>query len=402
MLNLAVAIFTWPCYVHAYLQLDTNMKAKFLFPLLSLLLVNLCCRKSNNDGPRIINDDKDVVLEIKPRYNNPRNSEGDFITLKDGRILFVYTKHTGKSYSDDSAAYLAGRYSRDSGRTWESDDHMVVAQEGKMNVMSVSLLRLQNGNIAMFYLVKNTQADSKPYVRISTNEGATWSNSVNCIKDKSGFFVVNNNRVIQLKSGRVVLPVSLHQDDEEPDRNHLIGRISAYYSDDNCKTWHASTQVPNPRKILIQEPGIIELKDGKILMLMRTNQKRQFMSYSYDQGKTWSGMATTQLKSPVSPASLARIPSTGDLMVIWNNNDNENTATFGFRNPFNLAISKDEGRTWIDMKTIENNSDGMYCYTAIHFVGNHVLLGHCAGMMSKTQGLCVTNITRLSIKWIYQ
>ncbi|MGJ7027585.1 hypothetical protein, partial [Petrimonas sulfuriphila] len=32
-----------------------------------------------------------TVLKLPPSSNNPRNSEGDFITLKDGRVLFVYS-----------------------------------------------------------------------------------------------------------------------------------------------------------------------------------------------------------------------------------------------------------------------------------------------------------------------
>ena len=43
---------------------------------------------------------------LPPGPGNPRNSEGDFIELKDGRILFVYTHFTG-SNDDNAAAHLA-------------------------------------------------------------------------------------------------------------------------------------------------------------------------------------------------------------------------------------------------------------------------------------------------------
>jgi len=61
-----------------------------------------------------------VVLHLPPGDNNPRNSEGDFITLKNGRILFVYSHYTGKSSSDHAPAYLAGRFSNDGGKTWST------------------------------------------------------------------------------------------------------------------------------------------------------------------------------------------------------------------------------------------------------------------------------------------
>src|SRR5687768_7695305 len=60
------------------------------------------------------------VTKIKllpPGPGNPRNSEGAFITLKDGRLLFIYTHFTGGG-SDHAAAHLASRSSRDGGKTW--------------------------------------------------------------------------------------------------------------------------------------------------------------------------------------------------------------------------------------------------------------------------------------------
>src|SRR5688572_6325296 len=79
------------------------------------------------------------VFRITPGPDNPRNSEGDFVTLKDGKILFVYSRYTGTSGADNATAYLAGRISVDGGSTWSLKDETVVENEGAMNVMSVSL-----------------------------------------------------------------------------------------------------------------------------------------------------------------------------------------------------------------------------------------------------------------------
>ena len=97
---------------------------------------------------------KEIVLRLEPKVNNPRNSEGDFIQLKDGRILFIYTHFTDGS-GDNSSAYLAGRYSSDGGRTWDREDTIILPNEGGMNIMSVSLIRLDEDRIALFYLRKN-------------------------------------------------------------------------------------------------------------------------------------------------------------------------------------------------------------------------------------------------------
>ena len=78
---------------------------------------------------------KSIALKLNPKENNPRNSEGDFITLRDGKILFIYSHFSGKSGSDFGNGYLASRYSTDKGKTWSTEDQLVVKQEGDMNVM---------------------------------------------------------------------------------------------------------------------------------------------------------------------------------------------------------------------------------------------------------------------------
>src|SRR6185369_6716692 len=101
--------------------------------------------------------DGDVVKNplLPPGLNNPRNSEGDFMPLNNGILMFVYTRFTGGS-GDDARADLAAIYSGDGGKTWSLRYEPVLEHEGLKNVMSVSLLRLPDGAIAMFYLRKNS------------------------------------------------------------------------------------------------------------------------------------------------------------------------------------------------------------------------------------------------------
>jgi Neuraminidase (sialidase) len=335
------------------------------------------------------NEGIDTVLKLLPGRNNPRNSEGDFITLKDGKILFIYSHFTGNSSGDYGHAYLASRFSTDNGKTWSKEDKTVVSQEGDMNVMSVSLLRLKNGSIALFYGTKNSQEDCKPMMRISKDEAKTWSDPISCITDRKGYFVLNNNRVIQLSNGRLLMPVALHN--VPNGKWSSMGRLFTYYSDDNGKTWKSSEEVANPDKVITQEPGVVEQKDGAIFMFIRANPGVQYASYSKDNGETWSAAQPIRIASPLSPASIARIPSTGDLLMVWNNN-----GTNQKRTPLNVAVSKDEGKNWEHIKILEDDPDGVFCYTAIHFTGKDVLLAYSNW---KTMG---TTIVRLSLEWIYK
>ena len=91
-----------------------------------------------------------IALELPPGDNNQRNSEGAFMPLKDGRIMFVYSRYYGTSSSDHATADIAARYSSDNGATWTDKDEIIVKNHGGMNVMSVSLLRLKSGNLWCF------------------------------------------------------------------------------------------------------------------------------------------------------------------------------------------------------------------------------------------------------------
>src|SRR5688572_1412951 len=110
-----------------------------------------------------------VHLALTPTEGNPRNSEGDFVTLRDGRILFVYTHFTGGG-ADHAAAHLAARVSGDGGKTWSDKDAVVPAARGAQNTMSVSLLRLRSGKVALFYLVKHGLDDCRLFMQVSAEE----------------------------------------------------------------------------------------------------------------------------------------------------------------------------------------------------------------------------------------
>ncbi len=340
---------------------------------------------------------------LAPGPGNARNSEGDFIQLKDGRVLFIYTKFTGGG-SDHAAGHLAGRYSSDGGKSWTSEDVVIVPQSGGFNDMSVSLLRLQDGSIALFYARKNSMLDCRPVMRISTDEAKSWSEPFECITDEIGYYVLNNDRVIQLNDGRLIMAVALHNL-ESYEAPNWKGHVMCYYSDDSGKTWQRNATVLAPEKadgsrLIAQEPGLVELKDGQLMMFIRSDAGAQLVSYSKDRGETWSEPVTSELQSPVSPATIERIPTTGDLLVAWNNHRNVDEAHRGKRTPYAVAISSDEGKTWKHVKTLEDDPNGWYCYTAMTFVEGNVLLGHCAGDRRKG-GLNLTQITRFPIDWLY-
>jgi hypothetical protein len=328
----------------------------------------------------ITRSDTQTLLVLDPGPGNPRNSEGDIVELKDGRLCLIYTRFTGGG-DDDASADLALRTSSDNGRTW-SDDTILVPRSGGLNVMSVSLLRLASGEIALFYLLKTSQEDCRPMMCLSTDEGKTWSPPACCITDEVGYYVLNNDRAVQLRSGRLVLPVAWHQGPGRP--RDSAGVILCYLSDDNGKTWRRSKDpfkgyAADGKRITLQEPGVVEIKDGRLIMFIRTDAGSQYVCHSSDGGETWSKPGPSPLASPLSPATIERIPWTGDLLCVWNDHTGRHPFPTGRRTPLCMAISRDEGATWSPSQIIEANPDGWYCYTSITFTDDRAILSYCAG-----------------------
>lgn len=309
---------------------------------------------------------------------NPRNSEAAIIHLRDGSLLLGWTEFYAGSGEDHGPARLSGKISADGGRTW-GKKYTLVENDGGRNVMEVNFLRLQNGSIALFYCQKNTEStDCRVMMRTSSDEGRTWR-SPKQLSPSGKYTGLTNGRAIRLRSGRILLEA------------WEGGYSYCVISDDDGKTWRDSQHI-KPADGECYEPACIELKDGRVMMLMRTELGGQFKSISSDGGETWSEPVLTQLTGSAAPVSVTRIPKTGDLLAIWNHNPEAKK-----RNPLTSAISKDEGETWSNFRNIENAPDDAWAYPAATWIGNDALITY----FNYKGGLSL-KINKIPAEWFYQ
>ncbi len=284
---------------------------------------------------------------------------GDVIPLKDGKLLLVAGNWRGgrTDFEHYSGAGTYGITSDDMGKTWSDPFPLKVKGGGYVNGAIISLFRLKSGAIGliafdMFYR--------------SEDEGKTWSKAV-----PTGPRVwnvhVRNGTVEVLKSGRIVAPAYLYPElvkykDIKHHEDFSFG--IARYSDDEGRTWHDSKnalmiQLEGGRKgfQMWDEWNLVELKDGKLLGFGRTILGRLFQCYSDDQGETWRDMQPTQLASSNTPCIVRRIPSTGDLLIVWSQHSAEEVENMLIRHRLSCAISKDDGKTWEHFKNLESLDD---------------------------------------------
>ena len=115
-----------------------------------------------------------TVCMLTTDSKNPRNGEGSFMRLNDGRIMYAYTQYCGDDWTDHATARIVAIYSSDEGESWSDAAVLIEKRSDQMNIMSVSLLRMNNGDLGIFYLEKR-QKDSTiicdPIFRRSSDEG---------------------------------------------------------------------------------------------------------------------------------------------------------------------------------------------------------------------------------------
>ena len=325
---------------------------------------------------------------------NPRYTEGSIARLANGNLMYAVTQFIGDG-SDFAKARIVASQSADGGRSW-SKPVVVQKSTGKLNVMSVTLRRIRVDDktpLAMFYLQKDGYNDLHAYMRLSADEGKTFGERVKATGEP-GYHVMNNDRVVQLSSGRLLAPVASTPDVHKV--NHFISYC--WLSDDGGKTWRKGKGSVDLAKRGAMEPEVIELNDGRVMMIMRNQLGFISKSYSSNGGDRWSEPTRlSSLIAPEAPATLRRIPSTGDLLLVWNNNYTAGKGHGGKRTPLTAAVSSDEGKTWRHIRDLETNADRTYSYISLIFVKDRAVLSYWEG-----QGRQYSSRFRsLPVSWFY-
>lgn len=141
-----------------------------------------------------------------------------------------------------------------------------------------------------------------------------------------------------------------------------------HISDNAGRTWHKSVEMISvpPYQPTREHQGvrwynagvegsIVELKGGKLWMLLRTSQDQHYQSFSTDKGETWSQPGPSRFYGTLTMPTIGRLKD-GRILVLWTNahplpelktavNDMWEDV-FTNRDSHHVAISSDNGRTW--------------------------------------------------------
>ena len=360
-----------------------------------------------------------IVKELAPSETNARNSEGAFIRMDDGRIAFAYSRYSSKTHNDGGACDIAVCFSLDEGETFCEPKIFLTHEDcDAFNIMSVSLLKMNDGSIGVFYLKKSRNLQCSYYMR-RTFDFVSFTDEVRCISE-DGYFTVNNDRVRRLKSGRIVFPSAyfalkkLTQNADHDDYSKVLfskAIAKIHYSDDDGATWHTSKSIAILESEIsgtgLQEPGVEELDDGRLYFYYRNDLGRQYQAYSVGENFILSKPEPSLFTSPQSPLSSKRL-SNNKIAIVYNpiplyngRKDRFGNTFTGGRNPLVIRFTDGNFANLEEIIEIENDESRGFCYCTIFETQDSLLLAYCAGGAGEPSTLVRTRIRKILKKDLF-
>ena len=291
------------------------------------------------------------------------------VELPDGSLLAVFLRPAASDQPAEPSR-VTSRRSTDGGDTWQPEETLITLPPAGRLWYGPDALVDDRGELHVFLLndsageigggeAHRPRAGDAPRRELNIwhartrSERAAWGR-LRCIwRGYTGAL----NSVIQLRTGRIILPFSSLTSRNWRQRGGGLNEFTCVgpfdstvlYSDDRGSTWRqarVALQVPVPDIVSAYgavEPVAVERRDGRVWMLIRTQMGRFYECLS-DDGIRWSRPAPSAITSSDSPAGLVALPD-GRLVLVWNNCQRHPYA-YGGRHVLHAAISDDDGRTW--------------------------------------------------------
>lgn len=295
---------------------------------------------------------------------------GPFVVCDDGRLMTI-----------DGSVLCA---SKDDGKTWvhvSSPIHSGIRMGGGGH--PGQFVRTATGTIVIAYLdfdgyrwswddktgAPNPDCKLELWSIRSADGGKTWTDRQCLLPGYNADFM----GFIQTRDGALVLTVE-----------HLLPSLRrwvscSFVSADEGKTWKQSNWIDlggHGHHDGAVEPMVVELRDGRLLMLIRTNLDQFWKAYSTDGGRYWRTIQPSGIDASSSPGWLIRLTS-GRLALVWNRLNAEGKGAWPKSNSagpasefpaswqreeLSLALSADDGTTWTRPVVIARHPGVSLCY----------------------------------------
>jgi predicted neuraminidase len=254
-----------------------------------------------------------------------------------------------KEGANDVKIWLA----RFDGKTWSPPE--VAAEEPGTPCWNPVLFRSRSGTLFLWYKAGLNPMSWTAYVRRSADAGKTWDKQE---PFPAGLLGPIKNKPIQRGDGAILAGSSVE--------SYRAWTCWLERSTDDGKSWKRFGPIAVPgHPYGIIQPTLFERDDKSLVALCRSRGLGFIcQAESTDGGETWSAAKTTELPNPGSGIDAVRAKG-GEVFLVYNHSKTART-------PLNLARSKDEGKTWTMVQTLEEE-EGEFSYPAIIQGGDGLL-----------------------------
>jgi hypothetical protein len=299
---------------------------------------------------------------------------GPFVQLQDGSLLAFEKGALCKS--------------SDGGKTWSEPGPAIhsgvnVGHGGHCG----QFLQTRSGAIVVVYLdfdgykwswnneigAPNPDCKLELWAIRSVDGGKTWADRQRLLDGYNADFM----GFIQTSSGELVATVE-----------HLVPELKRWVSmslvsEDDGATWSPSNLIDlggHGHHDGAVEPMVVELRDGRLMMLIRTSLDEFWKAYSSDGGRNWRVIQPSGIDASSSPGWITRLESER-LVLVWNRLNSESKNPFpkgnspgpAFAQPaswqreeLSIAFSEDDGATWTEPVVIARELGGQLSYAYVH------------------------------------
>ena len=224
--------------------------------------------------------------------------------------------------------------STDSGRTWS--ESKILGDTPWDDRLHNGLAQLSDGTLLCAWFViwdwparcyENTPAGEDDqyalFISRSTDDGRSWSKPRRVV-DRPKFHVGCGSHIRELSDG-TLLWVLYYYDTQGASELHAL----SVRSTDKGKTWGEDALI-GPRNSRLEEADILELKDGRVMVVIDKSRSKGVVAYSSDKGRTWSESAMHSLAFGIGAPALLRT-SKGSILLSYSDN---------------LSRTVDGGKSW--------------------------------------------------------
>lgn len=214
------------------------------------------------------------------------------------------------------------------------------------------ICQMPNGKLIIYFKIGTSVADWTGWLVRSNDGGKTWSKREAL---QEGFLGPVKNKPI-VSNGRIIAPTSIEKGG---------WRLYFEYSDDMGKTWKRSDYVVCDEGVLSIQPSIMTLSDGRLCAVARTRSEHIGITYSSDNGETWTKLRLIDTPNNNSGIDAVTLKDGRQLLVC---NDKAIPKGIkggkGLRTPLSVMLS-DDGEHWKHWITLEDSPIGQYSYPSV-------------------------------------